>query len=88
MTETLNTNHGIVRHATALPDQWLYLLGEGGVIYSERTNRFAGLDAGGVSAYLAFQAGASPKELRRGGGENRNGELEAIHFAGSRDLPH
>ncbi|MFC5865059.1 hypothetical protein ACFPT7_22310 [Acidicapsa dinghuensis] len=50
--------------ACACPRQWLYLLGEGGVVYSELQNRFAGLNPAGVSAYRAFEAGASLEDLR------------------------
>ncbi len=52
------------RIATRSPRQWLYLLGEEGVVYSEAQNRFAGLDAAGVAAYRAFDAGASLSDLR------------------------
>lgn len=44
--------------------QSLYLLEDGGVVYSEIQNRFAGLDAAGVSAYRAFDAGAGVQDLR------------------------
>lgn len=50
--------------ASSCPRQWLYLLGDEGVVYSEARNRFAGLDAAGVSAYLAFDAGAQIEALR------------------------
>jgi len=50
--------------ACALPGQWLYLLGdEGGVVYSQTQNRFAGLSAAGISAYRALDAGASVEDL-------------------------
>lgn len=46
------------RISCAQPRQWLYLFGnEGGIVYSEIHNRFAGLDAAGVATYLAFDAG-------------------------------
>jgi len=64
MTESFDTSH-FDRRATALPGQWLYLVEGGGVVYSETTNRFAGLDAGGVSAFLALDDGASVQDLRR-----------------------
>jgi hypothetical protein len=54
---------GLDRVACACPQQWLYLLGEGGVVYSEACNRIAGLDAAGVSAYRAFDAGATLEDL-------------------------
>jgi hypothetical protein len=40
------------------------MLGDEGVVYSEAKNRFAGLDAAGVSAYLAFDAGAQVEDLK------------------------
>jgi hypothetical protein len=69
--------------ASSCPRQWLYLLGDEGVVYSEARNRFAGLDAAGVSAYLAFDAGAQIEDLERSvngrdAGAAR-GALEAIH---------
>ena len=51
--------------ASSCPRQWLYLLGDEGAVYSEARNRFAGLDAAGVSAYLAFDAGAQIEDLSR-----------------------
>jgi hypothetical protein len=42
----------------AIPRQWLYLFDDGGVVFSEISNRFAGLDAAGVAAYLALDGGA------------------------------
>lgn len=67
----------------ACPRQWLYLFGDEGVVYSEARNRFAGLDAAGVAAYLAFDAGAQVDDLRsisdRHGSETISGGLEAIH---------
>ncbi|MGB6686743.1 MAG: hypothetical protein WBE76_02770 [Terracidiphilus sp.] len=71
------------RITSACPRQWLYLLGEEGVVYSEAKNRFAGLDAAGVSAYLAFDAGAQIDDLKRLGGGDRagpaSGAVEAIY---------
>jgi hypothetical protein len=55
---------GLERVASTAPGQWLYLLGEEGIVYSERHNRFAGLDAAGVAAYRAFNAGAGIQDLR------------------------
>lgn len=49
---------------TARHRQWLYLIGEEGVVYSQEQNRFAGLAAAGVSAYRAFDAGARPEDLQ------------------------
>jgi hypothetical protein len=72
------------RVACACPQQWLYLLGEDGVIYSEVRNRFAGLDAAGVSAYRAFDAGATLEDLGRlwvpdGGVSTSDGGLKAVY---------
>jgi hypothetical protein len=57
-------NCALHRIEIAHPSQWLYRLGDGAVIYSETQNRFSGLDAAGLSAYLAFDAGASLADLR------------------------
>lgn len=57
-----------------VPRQWLYLFGDAGVVYSEVANRFAGLNAGGVAAYLAFDAGAR-QESRK---ERLTAELETV----------
>jgi hypothetical protein len=63
MKETENANKGLQRLYTKLPQQWLYLFSEGGVVYSEMHNRYAGLDAAGVAAYRAFDAGATVEDL-------------------------
>jgi hypothetical protein len=69
--------------ASSCPRQWLYLLGDEGVVYSEARNRFAGLDATGVSAYLAFDAGAQIEDLKRIRDAHEpdaaSGGLETIH---------
>jgi hypothetical protein len=69
--------------ASSCPRQWLYLLGDEGAVYSEARNRFAGLDAAGVSAYLAFDAGAQIEDLSRVRDAHEpdaaSGGLEAIH---------
>ncbi len=49
--------------ATGCDQQWLYRFGEGGVVYSQMQNRFVGLDAAGILAYQAFDAGATPHDL-------------------------
>jgi hypothetical protein len=64
--------------------QSLYLLGDEGVVYSEAQNRFAGLDAAGVSAYRAFDAGVSVQDLREcrdhgGFSSPPEDDLESIH---------
>ena len=83
MQEIADIDGGSRRLATACPGQWLYLLDDGGVVYSERQNRFAGLAAAGVSAYRAFDAGAGIEELRsfnlRGSSPTSDDGLEAIH---------
>lgn len=48
---------------TVSPHQWLYQIGEEGIVYSQTQNRFAGLDAAGLLAYRAFDAGASLQDL-------------------------
>jgi hypothetical protein len=49
--------NSIERIAYSAPHQWLYLFGEeGGVVYSEAQGRFAGLNAAGVAAFLAYDA--------------------------------
>jgi len=58
-----HTKREYERIGCAHPGQWLYLFGDEGVVYSEVGNRFAGLDAAGVSAYRAFGAGAEVKDL-------------------------
>ena len=62
--EERSTTHNFQRLAVASPRQWLYLFGDEGAIYSESQNRFAGLDAAGVAAYLALDAGAGVDDLR------------------------
>jgi hypothetical protein len=52
------------RISCVCPDQWLYLLGGKGVVYSQTQNRFAGLDSAGVFVYRAFDAGASMEDLK------------------------
>ena len=84
----LNTySHSAREHdciVCACPRQWLYLLGDEGVVYSEAQRRFAGLTAAGVSAYRAFDAGARIEDLRLAGNQHQPeavslGELETIH---------
>jgi hypothetical protein len=50
--------------ATACEQQWLYQLGDEGIVYSQAQNRIAGLDAAGLLAYQAFDAGASLHDLQ------------------------
>jgi len=65
LTQTADINSALHSVATSCPGQWLYLLADEGVVYSETQNRFAGLAAAGVSAYRAFDAGIGIEELRR-----------------------
>lgn len=58
------TNPELRCTATSRDRHWLYRIGEEGIIYSQAQNRFAGLDAAGVLAYQAFDAGASPHDLQ------------------------
>lgn len=50
--------------AAASAHQWLYQIGEEGILYSQAQNRIAGLDAAGLLAYRAFDAGASLQDLQ------------------------
>jgi hypothetical protein len=83
MNGTVGTIRNFRRLGVTCPRQWLYLIGNEGVVYSESQNRFAGLDAAAVSAYQAFDAGATTHDLavfsnphHPSAVENR---LEAIH---------
>jgi hypothetical protein len=64
MEEITDMVRSFRRMTTTCARQWLYLLGDEGVVYSEAQNRFAGLDAAGVAAYRAFDAGARMEDLR------------------------
>lgn len=55
---TPSPQSGFERVACGVPRQWLYLFDDGGIVFSETCNRFAGLDASGVAAYLALDCGA------------------------------
>ena len=84
LKKTADTNCAMHCEATACAGQWLYLLGNEGVVYSEIQNRFAGLGAAGVSAYRAFDAGASIQDLRssseaRSSSFDWRDELETIY---------
>jgi len=79
------------RITTTCARQWLYLLGDEGVVYSEAQNRFAGLDAAGVAAYRAFDAGAQMEDLRfiradRPSSASDDG-LKAIHALSRGNFP-
>src|SRR5579863_316440 len=64
----------------AIAGQWLYLLDGGGVVFSDARQRFAGLDAAGVMAYRAFDAGVELEELERAAGrQSASANLKAIH---------
>jgi hypothetical protein len=84
MQEAARTIPGFHSLAAACPRQWLYLFGEEGVVYSEAGNRFAGLDAAGVAAYQAFDAGVGVEDLRKLSGGHSiasapGDSLETIH---------
>ena len=64
MNEASSTSRCFRRVATRRAGQCLYLFGDEGIVYSETQNRFAGLDAAGVAAYRAFEAGATVDDLR------------------------
>jgi hypothetical protein len=76
---------------TSCPGQWLYLLAEEGVVYSETQNRFAGLSAPGVSAYLAFDTGAGIEDLRRSNDSSDSLEsddrLDTVHALSQGTFP-
>ncbi len=64
MNEASSTIRYFHRVATERAGQWFYLFGDEGIVYSETRNCFAGLDAAGVAAYRAFEAGATVNDLR------------------------
>lgn len=64
LKDTHSIDHRPHRVSCVTPGLWLYLFGDEGLVYSEIHNRFAGLDAAGVSAYRAFDAGACIEDLR------------------------
>ena len=79
------------RITTTCARQWLYLLADQGIVYSEAQNRFAGLDAAGVAAYRAFDAGALLEDLRfihgnRPSSASDDG-LKAIHALSRGNFP-
>jgi hypothetical protein len=63
--------------ATACEQQWLYQIGEEGIIYSQKQNRIAGLDAAGLLAYQAFDAGASLQDLQELAGASHASPMTA-----------
>src|SRR5277367_1584410 len=84
VNDSTNMDYSLECVASKAPGQWLYLLGEEGIVYSERHNRFAGLDPAGVAAYRAFDAGAGIQDLRALGGRKilcpgSGNSLEAIY---------
>lgn len=68
-------NRGLNRHACKQPQQWLYLFGDEGVVYSEIQNRFAGLDASATAAYRAFETGATLRDLEAFAGSHNSGSV-------------
>jgi hypothetical protein len=80
LKEADNANTSLLCVDTARLRQWLYLFGNEGVVYAEAQNRFAGLDAAGVSAYQAFDAGAVIEDLTPSSDAPAARQaLEAIH---------
>jgi hypothetical protein len=61
--QIIDDSSGLQCLDTSCEQQWLYTIGEEGVIYSEAQNCFAGLDAAGVLAYQAFDAGVAVDDL-------------------------
>jgi hypothetical protein len=64
--------------ATACDQQWLYQIGENGILYSQKQNRVAGLDAGGLLTYRAFDAGVCLQDLREVAGSSQSSALDTI----------
>ena len=78
-----NTELDFERVACTCQRQWLYLLDNEGVVYSETRRRFAGLDLAGIAAYRALDAGAQIEDLRLLSNQHSSGavsddRLEAI----------
>ena len=87
-----NAKDAFERVATTNPRQWLYLFDDEGVVFSETHSRFAGLDAAGVSAYRAFDAGARVEDLRKYNGAHNLAPasadaLETIHALSQGTFP-
>jgi hypothetical protein len=61
--------------ATACDQQWLYRFGDGGIVYSQAQKRFVGLDAAGMLAYQAFDAGATPHDLLESSGAGQTSSI-------------
>ena len=79
MKETSDRDHGLHRVPCAHPGQWLYLLADAGVVFSETHNRFVGLSSAGVAAYQAFDAGATLEDLRAYNQPTRSVSMDTIH---------
>ena len=77
----MNHSPKFLCHATACEQQWLYQIGEEGIVYSQEQNRIAGLDAAGVLAYQAFDAGASLHDLEglSGAGQTSLATIQALN---------
>ena len=92
MADTEDVKDRLHRVTSTCPGQWLYLLGDEGVVYSEAQNRFAGLDAVGVSAYRAFDAGARVEDLSGFGHPSHSlpawvNRLEAVYALSQGNFP-
>ena len=70
MKETVQQHPAVQCLTTACNEQWLYIVGDEGVVYSQRQSRFAGLDAAGVAAYQAFDAGLCIDDLQEWRGQS------------------
>jgi hypothetical protein len=64
LKETKHKNCDLHRKDHTCLQQSMYPFDEGGVVYSETQNRFAGLDASGVLAYCAFEEGQDIQKFR------------------------
>ena len=81
LNTSVNTKPDFECVSCACQRQWLYLLGNEGVVYSETRRRFVGLDAAGVAAYRALDAGVPIEDLKLVGGRSdaaSDARLEAV----------
>jgi len=88
--EAMSPNPGPYRVPTPRPGQWLYLIANEGVIYSETLTRFVGLGEAGVAAYQAFDAGATVEDLVAHTGQSAQGatdELKTLYALTQGEFP-